>query len=211
MWIEGRQIARFGTLQIKPPPPPILNRGHELHVEVHGMFHHLDPETSRGTGRPVLLTFERRFGMHLHGEDSLPQRLVRVNPQETLAEHNKARNVLDCVWREVVKLNPVYIKKSSEEGVKRQRKTSREVVDEDHTLIFLGARNFLCPWLAPAPRSTGDLALFLQRFEGLHRNTRSPPIPGVLPRACRTRRQGRSLACGTASLLWRHWCSGRKR
>jgi hypothetical protein len=48
-------------------------------------------------------------------EDSVPQRPVGLDPQETFTEHDEARNVKDCVGIQIMKLHPVREKEAAEE------------------------------------------------------------------------------------------------
>jgi hypothetical protein len=51
-------------------------------------------------------------------EDLTPQRPVGFNPQETFAEHDKTRKMENCVGIQVMKLNPIDIKKATEERMR---------------------------------------------------------------------------------------------
>ena len=80
--------------------------------------------------------------MDLHGENAFPEGPVWMDPQKTLAKNNKARNVLDCIWRKIMQLDSVHVQKCTEEGVQRKRKTSGEVVRKDDALVLPRMRDF---------------------------------------------------------------------
>jgi hypothetical protein len=51
-------------------------------------------------------------------EDSAPERPVGFDPQETLTERDETREMENCVGIQVMKLNPVDIKKATEERMR---------------------------------------------------------------------------------------------
>ena len=53
---------------------------------------------------------------------------MRMNPQETVAKNDKARDVLDCVRGEIMDLDPVHVKKCTEERMKRECETSEKMI-----------------------------------------------------------------------------------
>ena len=93
---------------------------------------------------------------------------MRVNPQETFTENNETGDVLDSIWGKIVQLDSVHIQECTEEWMKRERKTSREVVGEDDPLTLAWGRDFLILLrLAVAVGVLRDLAFLLQEGECL--------------------------------------------
>ena len=131
--VELREIIRLFALQIEPASTPILDGGQKLHIEVGDIFTHLDPERTRGHGHSLSFTHDSSFFVELHPKDSFPQSPMRVNAQKAFTENNKAGNMLDSIGRKIMKLNPVDVKQSQEERVKRERKATGEMVGKNRS------------------------------------------------------------------------------
>ena len=122
--VELGNIIRVLSLQIEPLPPPILDRCMELHVEIGHVFRYLDAEGAGSARNALLFTRDDVLLVQLHLKDALPQGPMLVNAQEAFTEDNEARDVLDCVWRKIMDLNPVHIEKCTEEMMTGERETS---------------------------------------------------------------------------------------
>src|SRR5664279_1986439 len=88
--VELRQSKELGgarfIVDVEPPLAPLLDGFAEGDVEVIDVGAHLDVEPSNWVGRPAVC-------LTLHGEQALPQALVRVDASEALAQRNEARDV----------------------------------------------------------------------------------------------------------------------
>ena len=172
----------------------------KLLVEVGDKFLHLNTKGARSARDASLLSFDWSFPMDLHPEYAFLESPVGMNPQETLAENDKARNVLNRVWRKIMQLDPVHINKCTEKGMQRERQTSGEMVREDDAFIFSRMGDFfILLWPAPAARSLRNLALLLQLLESLRGDARGLPF-ALLSRGRRAH-GGSFLARGSRTLL----------
>jgi hypothetical protein len=95
------------VLGIEPfhPPSGVVLRC--LEVEVGDVWMHL-------TAKAASLELQRTPD----DEDSAPECPVGFDPQETLAEHDKTCEMENCVGIQVMKLNPIYIQKATEERMR---------------------------------------------------------------------------------------------
>jgi hypothetical protein len=99
---SGRLV--LGVEPFRPPSGVVLRC---LEVEVGDVRTHL-------TAKAASLELQRTPD----DEDSAPEHPVGFNPQETLAEHDETREMENCVGIQVMKLNPVDIKKATEERMR---------------------------------------------------------------------------------------------
>ena len=118
MRIELGDIIRAFSLQIKPPPPPVLDRRVEFHIKVRNILQDLKTESASGTQGTTLFIRNTRLSVRFHSKQSLPQIPVWVNSQKKLAKNDETRNMLDIVWRKIVDLDSVHIKKCTEQWMK---------------------------------------------------------------------------------------------
>ena len=147
------------------------------------------------------LTRDSRLFVELHPKDTFPQSPVRVNAEKAFTKNNEARDMLDGIGRKIVKLNPIDVKQSEEERMKRKREAPREMVGKNDSLKAIGVRNLLVLGrFAKAIWSLGDLTFFLESNEGLHRDVGAFPVSRLLP--CRYGSAGGgSPPCSSTSLL----------
>jgi hypothetical protein len=103
---EVLAIGRL-VLGVEPfrPPSRVLLRC--LEVEVGHVRTHL-------TAKAASLELQRMPD----DEDLAPERPVGLDPQETLVEHDETCEMENCVGIQVMKLNPVDIKKATEERMR---------------------------------------------------------------------------------------------
>jgi hypothetical protein len=59
-------------------------------------------------------------------EKKFPQSPMRLDPEKRFAKHNKAGNVQNRVWRELVKLHAINKEKPTKKFVGRKRKSAQE-------------------------------------------------------------------------------------
>ena len=199
--VELREIIRLLALQIEPASTPILDRGQKLNIEVNDVFAYLDPERTRSHGHSLSFTRDSRLFVELHPKDSFPQDPMRVNAQKAFTENNKAGNMLDSIGRKIMKLNPVDVKQSQEERVKRERKATREMVGKNDSLNAIRAWNLLVlRRLAETIRGLGDLTFLLKQDEGLLRDVGALLVSRPFS-CCYRSTGGCSSACSGSSLL----------
>jgi hypothetical protein len=108
----------LGVVPLCPPPGIVFGR---LEVEIFNVWAHLNAETAG-------LIWQRMP----NNKDSAPQRPVGLDPQEAFTERDKARNVKDGIGIQVVELNPVSKKKTTEERMQGKRQTPQQEGDEDY-------------------------------------------------------------------------------
>jgi hypothetical protein len=93
-------------LGIKPfRPPAEVVFGH-LEIEVRDIRAHLAAKATSLIAQGVP-----------DGENPAPKRPMGLDPQETLTEHDKTRNVHDCIGIQIMKLNPIREEKATKKRV----------------------------------------------------------------------------------------------
>jgi hypothetical protein len=63
---------------------------------------------------------------------------MRVDPQERLTKSNKASNMQNRIWRELVKLHAINKEKPTKKFVGREGKTAQEKGEEHHPIAAWG-------------------------------------------------------------------------
>jgi hypothetical protein len=97
----------LGVVSLCPPVGIVFGR---LEVEVFDVRAHLNAET-------IGLEWQRAP----NNKNLAPQRPVGFNPQETFTEHDEARDVKDGIGIQIMELNPVSEKKTTEERMRGKR------------------------------------------------------------------------------------------
>jgi hypothetical protein len=97
----------LGVIPLRPPAGIVFGL---LEVEVFNVRVHLKAKTAG-------LEWQRVP----NNENSVPQRPVGFNPQETFTERDEARNVKDGIGIQIMELNPVSEKKTAEERMRGEK------------------------------------------------------------------------------------------
>jgi hypothetical protein len=92
-----------------------------LEVEVFDVWAHLDAEAAG-------LVWQRVS----NGKNSTPQCPVGFDPQETFTKRDKTRNVKDGIGIQIMELNPIGKKKTTEERMRGKEQASQQEGDEDY-------------------------------------------------------------------------------
>jgi hypothetical protein len=113
-------VGRFVLGIVPLCPPPGIVFGH-LEAEIFDVWAHLNAKTAS-------LIWQRVP----NNKNSVPQRPVGFDPQETFTERDKACNVKNGIGIQIMELNPVSEKETAEERIRGKRQTPQQESDEDY-------------------------------------------------------------------------------
>src|SRR4051812_31825335 len=91
--------SHAAVLQIKPALPPPANRVDLLQVKIRIFIHNGDAHATHGIFRIS----------SLHTKEMPPESPMRINTHERLTQSDKAGNVQNPVWRQIMQLDAVRI------------------------------------------------------------------------------------------------------
>jgi hypothetical protein len=91
-----------------------------------------------GHNSPAQFRVLRQGYTREEAEKEFPQSPMELNPKERFAKSNKACDVQNRVWRELVKLHAVNKEKPTKKFVGRERKSTQEKSKEHHPIAARG-------------------------------------------------------------------------